>query len=40
MVDYAKANPGKLSVGQPGVGSMGHTCLTASADDAPWVANA
>jgi len=24
MVDYAKANPGKLSVGQAGVGSMGH----------------
>jgi tripartite-type tricarboxylate transporter receptor subunit TctC len=27
MVDYAKANPGKLSVGQAGVGSMGHVAF-------------
>ena len=24
MIDYAKAEPGKLSVGQAGIGSMGH----------------
>ena len=24
MIDYAKADPGKLSVGQAGIGSMGH----------------
>src|SRR5262245_57590477 len=29
MVDYAKANPGKLSVGQAGVGSMGHGGMSA-----------
>jgi tripartite-type tricarboxylate transporter receptor subunit TctC len=27
MIDYAKANPGKLSVGQAGVGSMGHVAF-------------
>jgi tripartite-type tricarboxylate transporter receptor subunit TctC len=27
MVDYAKANPGKLSVGQAGTGSMGHVAF-------------
>src|SRR5262245_16084084 len=27
MVDYATANPGKLSVGQAGVGSMGHVAF-------------
>ena len=24
MIDYAKANPGKLSIGQAGIGSMAH----------------
>jgi tripartite-type tricarboxylate transporter receptor subunit TctC len=27
MIDYAKANPGKLSVGQAGIGSMGHVAF-------------
>jgi tripartite-type tricarboxylate transporter receptor subunit TctC len=27
MVDYAKANPGKLTVGQTGVGSMSHVAF-------------
>ncbi len=27
MIDYAKANPGKLSVGQAGIGSMSHVAF-------------
>ena len=27
MIDYAKANPGKLSIGQAGVGSMAHVAF-------------